>query len=160
MAIPKAMQTRSGSIPFINAEGKPDELPLGELEAVERSGCSSWQTYIMQRPQWAPPSAPVVPLMEARPGQTDPVVPFHTLNRDGEVWTYGEICQAIRSNPKTHRERAALGAIMRRSPDGIQNVLLRVESLRSQRKLMWVGDRLLRGTKAQVYQWPIGFRNP
>ena len=59
-------------LPFKNAQGEPDVLPLGELEAVERSGRSSWQEYGMEIGEWPGEQFAVESLMEARPGQTIP----------------------------------------------------------------------------------------
>jgi hypothetical protein len=45
-AIPKAMSTHSGNgIQFINAQGEPDVLPLGELDSVEMTPNCSFQDY-------------------------------------------------------------------------------------------------------------------
>ena len=42
----KAMSTRSGNgIEFINAQGEPDVLPLGELDSVEMTPNCSFQDY-------------------------------------------------------------------------------------------------------------------
>jgi hypothetical protein len=72
-AIPKAMSTRSGNgIQFINAQGEPDVLPLGELEAVERSGRSSWREYAATPGEWPQQHVQVIGLMRCRPGSIEP----------------------------------------------------------------------------------------
>jgi hypothetical protein len=65
------MSTHSGNgLPFKNAQGEPDVLPLGELEAVERSGRSRWMEYAATLGEWPAAPVPIVPLMEARSNQT------------------------------------------------------------------------------------------
>lgn len=47
-------------------------LSYAELDAVEISGRSNWMDYAEAPAQWPEPSAAVIPLMDARPGKTEP----------------------------------------------------------------------------------------
>ena len=53
--------------------GGRDWLPTEELEAVERSGRSTWQDYAMTPGEWPAPTSPICPLMDARPGAVEPL---------------------------------------------------------------------------------------
>lgn len=152
------MERTSCSIHFINAEGKRDQLPLGEMQEVERSGRSTWQAYIMHPGQWPEPSTAVVPLMEGRPGQTAPrkVGP----SQGNKHWTIEEINELLMVDPKGGIEQAAYGERIGRTAASVNRVLDRLRELIRCRQLRWDGRRIYRGSKANVSQWPVGFRNP
>lgn len=59
-------------IPFTNCLGELDYLPWSDLEAAQRSGSSSWQDYASTPSQWPEITTPIVPLIDARPGQVEP----------------------------------------------------------------------------------------
>lgn len=137
-------------------------LPRSEMAAVERSGRSSWRTYAMQPGEWPQPCTPVSPLIDARPGATEPqsVIGIWNTCRNGVSWTYDELCELFKESPSTNKEAHAWGKLRGRSPQAVQNQMSKLLDLVVSQKLRWDGQRLLRGKSAQVYQWPVGFRNP
>lgn len=146
---------------FINAEGYMDIMPIAEAEAIERSGaCSLWE-YISTPTTWPQQTVPFVTLMEARPGATEPVELHGAwIDRNGMPWTYDELCQLLKDNPRTLTEQLQWGKERGRRVQGVHAQLYRLSDLMNQRKIKWDGERILRGRKAQVDQWPVGFRNP
>lgn len=95
---------------FINAEGYMDIMPIAEAEAIERSGaCSLWE-YISTPTTWPQQTVPFVTLMEARPGATEPVELHGAwIDRNGMPWTYDELCQLLKDNPRTLTEQLQWG---------------------------------------------------
>lgn len=157
------IRTRSDSgILFHNAQGELDLLPLSELEAVECSGRSSWQEYATQPGHWPQETTPVVPLMRARPGATEPEVVHGVWNteRTGVAWSYEELCELMRDHPISKAQALHWGKMHGRTPQAVQAQMSRLRDLLVERKLKWDGERFLRGKNAQVFQWPVGFRNP
>ena len=149
-------------VPFKNAQGEPDVLPLGELQCVERSGRSTWMDYATTPGEWPFVVVPMVPLMEARPGAVEPLhVDSPTdLSRNGMDWSYDECCALVKTNPSRNVDIMAFAKQHGRTPMAVENQRSKLLDLMLQRKLRWDGQRLLRGHSALVYQWPIGFRNP
>ena len=162
MATPATMPTRStNGIPFKNAQGEPDVLPLGELDSVELTGRSRWMDYATTPGEWAALAAPVVPLMEARPGAVEPLhVDCPTdLSRNGITWSYEELCALVKANPSRNKEIIVFAKLHGRSPHAVESQRSKLMDLLYQKKIRWTGERLVRGHHALVYQWPIGFRN-
>ena len=160
--IPKAMQTPSGNILFKNTQGEFDCLPLSELEAVERSGRSTWQEYAMETGQDVKQAAPVVPLMDARPGKTEPYYLKSAWNNDrsGVAWSYDELCELMRDHPIGIAEALDWGKMHGRSPQAVQTQMQRLRDMLIYKEIRWDGVRLLRGSKANANQWPFSLQNP
>ena len=163
-AIHPVMSTRSGNgiqgVPFKNAQGEPDVLPLGELEAVERSGRSIFGEYAMKPSQWPVAQVAVIPLMEGRPGATVPHPSFFELIGDGNKrWTITEIEVLLRQADEPDHSWAIIASRHKRSLSSVKTMGYKVSELIRVSRLKWDGVHLTRGPKATVYQWPIGYRN-
>ena len=133
---------------FTNAEGRQDYMGSEEVEAIERSGTSSIGEYITTPPTWPQATTPFTPLMEQRPGATEPQMPCPWMN--GVTWTYKEVLDLMRMDiEKFCRSygRQYVAAKMKRA---------HVEDQIRRKKLKWDGGLLLRGSKASMVQWPIG----
>lgn len=141
--------------------GKEHTLGADELEAVERSGRSSWQVYAMQPGEWPEPCIPVTPLLNARPGATEAqsMIGIWNTDRNGVSWTYDELCELFRCSPSSHSNALEWGKQRGRSSQAVQAQMIKLVDLVVNQKLRWDGERLLRGKRAQVYQWPVGFKN-
>jgi hypothetical protein len=147
---------------YTDHNGITQTMGAEELEAVERSGRSSWYDYATTPTRWPEPTTPVVPLMMARPGATEPTIAHgsNILDRNGVWWSYSELCHLMEESPSTAQEVLAFARKAGRTASAVQMQMHRLRELIACRKIRWDGRLLLRGKNAQVYQWPVGFRNP
>lgn len=157
---------------FLNAEGYMDIMTKVEAQAIERSGaCSLWE-YISTPTTWPQQNVPVVPLMEARPGATEPVngpvTMWEIQNGPAEVvpgrhaldWTYDELCQLMHLFPFSQCDAAEFASKVQRTDLSVRMRMTKLHSLINEQRIRWDGTRILRGKRAAVYQWPLGFQNP
>lgn len=143
---------------YTNADGKPDRLSFGELHAVEITGRCDWYAYATKPSPWSHGTNRVAPLMHSRPGQTDPA--RWGPSQGNKHWTIEEINELLMVDPKGGIEQAAYGERIGRTAASVNRVLDRLRELIRCRQLRWDGRRIYRGSKANVSQWPVGFRNP
>ena len=81
---------------YLAPDGRYDAVSTEEVEAVERSGRSSWQSYALTPSTWPEPSSAVVPLMEGRPGAVEPWVrPVEGVLNFGAQRTWEEMEKGV-----------------------------------------------------------------
>ena len=155
---------------FTSASGELDMMTFKEAEAIERSGrCSVWE-YIATPTVWPKAQVPALPLMDARPGKTEPVnetmlpardepkqvvPPRHAVN-----WTYEELCDLMKLYPFKRHDARKFGEQVQRNELAVLRQMTRLKSLILDLRLRWDGERILRGKCARVHEWPVGWRNP
>jgi hypothetical protein len=147
-------------IQYTDHNGQQQFMGDAEIEAIERYNFDrqTIQQYMYWPAEFAEPTVPFSPLMEARPGKTDPWDVEYIPN--GHMrWQLPDMIMLLKLYDEGVLPTAHIADRLSRTASAVLNRNRRLRSLINESRLTWDGVTLRRGTRANVYQWPLGFRN-
>ena len=147
-------------IEYTDHNGVQQWMSDKEIEAIERYNFErqTIQQYTYWPATFAEPTVPFIPLMEARPGQTD-AWDVDYLPNGNKKWQLPDIIMLLKLFDEGVLPEAHIADRMKRTPDSVIRKNQELRRLVNEGRLTWDGVSIRRGTKAKVYQWPLGFRN-
>jgi len=122
-ATPGMMRTGSNGLLFKNAQGEPDVLSLGELNAVEVSGRSSLEEYRSTPSEWPQQHTQVIGLMERRPGSIKPGKrPAEVHYVPCKVYEFATLKEVQFIRLMSHMTGVNLGIVLGRGTNFVRNI--------------------------------------